>query len=92
MNEDSTFRRRRVAALVDIRDFHIFELGSFSVKRGLCLVAKGIEKNWLRPFVAFQFTTNFNVTGYDGDVECFSDFDNSILCTPVQVFRNSTNF
>ena len=24
--------------------------------------------------------TNFNVTGHNGDVECFSDFDNNILC------------
>ena len=36
--------------------------------------------------------TIFNVTGYDGDVECFSDFDNSILCSRIQIFRNSMKF
>jgi len=45
-------------------------------------VAKEFNQNWLWPFVEFQFMTNFNVTGYDGDVEC----------ARVQVFRNSMNF
>ena len=38
MNEDSTFHRRRVA-WIDIRYLNIAELGSFSVKLGLGLVA-----------------------------------------------------
>lgn len=70
----------------------MLEFGTFPVELGLGLVAKEFTKHWLYPFVSFQFMTNLNVTGYDGDVECFSDFDNSILCAQVQVFRNSVNF
>ena len=59
-------------------------------------MAKEFNQNWLWPFqlvvAAFQFMTNFNVTGHNGDVECFSDFDNSILCAQVQVFGNTMDF
>ena len=55
-------------------------------------MAKEFNQNWLWPFAAFQFMTNFNVTGHNGDVECFSDFDNNILCARVQVFRNTMDF
>ena len=55
-------------------------------------MAKELNQNWLWPFVPFQFLTNFNVTRYDGDIECFSDFDNSIFCASVQVFWNAMKF
>ena len=91
MNEDSTFHCR-IVDWIDIRDLHILELGSFPAKIGLGLVAKEFDQNLLWSFVALQFKTIFNVTGYDGDVGCFSDFDNSILCSRIQVFGNSMNF
>lgn len=55
---------------------------------------------WLRnltkigcgPLLHFNFMTNFNVTGNNGEVECLSDFDNSILCAWVQIFRNTMDF
>ena len=82
----------RIVDWLDIRDLHILQLGSFSAIVGTGLMAKEFDQNWLWSFVALQFMTIFNVTGYDGDVECFSDFDNSILCSRIQVFRNPMNF
>lgn len=81
--KDLTFPCRRVA-WINIHDLHILGLESFLVTIRLGLMAKGFNQNWFWPFVLRVF--QFNITGYDGHVKYFDDFDNSILCTQVQVF------